>query len=114
MHSELMISPGAPKREQCNQSRELSRLCMSFLKKAPRSVSPRWSRTGYVVDLGELYEVYCSIAVPIRKAAGDVIAALCCGGWLNQLPQDFEDFLLREMIPAAEEFSRVFGQFEPW
>ena len=42
------------------------------------------------------------------------VTELCCGGWLNQLPQDFEDFLLREMIPAAEEFSRVCGQFEPW
>ena len=71
-------------------------------------------RTGYAVDRGELYEGYRNIAVPVRKAAGDVVAALCCGGWLNQLPEDFEDFLLREMIPAAEEFSRVFGQFEPW
>ena len=70
--------------------------------------------TGYAVDRGGLYEGYRSIAVPVRKAAGNVVAALCCGGWLNQLPEDFEDFLLREMIPAAEEFSRVFGQFEPW
>jgi DNA-binding IclR family transcriptional regulator len=52
--------------------------------------------------------------VPVRRAAGDVVAALCCGGWLNQLSADFEDFMLREMIPTAEEFSRVFGQFEPW
>jgi len=47
------------------------------------------------------------------QRAGDVVAAVC-GGWLKQLPQDFEDFLLREMIPAVEEFSRVFGQCEPW
>jgi DNA-binding IclR family transcriptional regulator len=66
------------------------------------------------VDRGELYEGYRSIAVPVRRAAGDVVAALCCGGWLNQLSADFEDFMLREMIPTAEEFSRVFGQFEPW
>jgi len=70
--------------------------------------------TGYAVDRGELYEGYRSIAVPVRKAAGDVVAALCCGGWLNQLTENFEDVLLREMLPAAEEFSRVFGQFEPW
>lgn len=70
--------------------------------------------SGYAVDRGELYEGYCSIAVPVRKAAGDVVAALCYGGLLNQLPEDFEAFLLREMIPAAEEFSRAFGQFEPW
>jgi IclR family KDG regulon transcriptional repressor len=69
---------------------------------------------GYAVDRGEMYEGYRSIAVPVRKAAGDVVAALCCGGWLNQLAEDFEGVLLREMIPAAEEFSRVFGQFEPW
>jgi DNA-binding IclR family transcriptional regulator len=69
--------------------------------------------TGYAVDRGELYEGYRSIAVPVRKATGDVVAALCCGGWLNQLAAAFEDVLLGEMIPAAEEFSRVF-QFDPW
>jgi DNA-binding IclR family transcriptional regulator len=70
---------------------------------------------GWATDRDGLYEGYLSAAVPVRKAGGRVVAALCCGGWPSAAEADaFEETILRELIPAAEEFSRVFGQFEPW
>jgi len=69
---------------------------------------------GYAVDRGEMYETLRGVAVPVRKADGSVIAALCCAGWLNQVPDDFEEALVREMRPVAEEFSHAYGDFETW
>ena len=69
---------------------------------------------GYAVDRGEMYETMRGVAVPVRKADGTIVAALCCAGWLNQLPDDFEEALVREMIPVAEEFSHAYGDFETW
>jgi DNA-binding IclR family transcriptional regulator len=69
---------------------------------------------GWASDRDGLYEGYRSAAVPVRKAGGRIAAALCCGGWSTADTDEFEEAILRELIPAAEEFSRVFGQFEPW
>ena len=69
---------------------------------------------GYAVDRGEMYETMRGVAVPVRKADGSMVAALCCAGWLNQVPDDFEEMLVREMVPVAEEFSLAYGDFESW
>ena len=69
---------------------------------------------GFAVDSSELYDSYRSLAVPIRQADGSVSAALCVGGWKTPDSTAMEETLLREMIPVAEEFSRVYGQFAPW
>ena len=68
---------------------------------------------GYAVDYNELHEAYRSIAAPVRQAGGHVVAALC-SGWWTTAEENHEETLLRELIPAAEEFSRVYGQFAPW
>jgi len=112
----LAFLPESERRQLLARQGELKRITSNTIVEPQRLEDELEAirHTGYAVDRGELYEGYRSIAVPVRKAAGDVVAALCCGGWLNQLTENFEDVLLREMIPAAEEFSRVFGQFEPW
>jgi DNA-binding IclR family transcriptional regulator len=70
---------------------------------------------GYGVDATELHESHRSLAVPVRQRDGTVVAALCCGGWkLAGDEKDWDESILRELIPAAEEFSRVYGQFAPW
>ena len=69
---------------------------------------------GYAFDHGELSETYQSVAVPVRKADGRVVAALCLGGWSTSANQDIEKYLLSEIVPAGQEFSRVYGQFDPW
>lgn len=69
---------------------------------------------GYALDRSELYESYSSLAVPIRLADGGIVAALCSGWWALASVENQEDALLKEILPAAEEFSRVYGQFEPW
>ncbi|MPZ49528.1 MAG: helix-turn-helix domain-containing protein [Dehalococcoidia bacterium] len=60
---------------------------------------------GYSVDHDELHDSYRSIAVPVRNAHADVIAALSCSGWASELPEDFEQMLLHELVPAARELS---------
>jgi IclR family transcriptional regulator, KDG regulon repressor len=69
---------------------------------------------GYALDRGELYDGYRSIAVPVRKEDGSIAAALCLGGWSPTAGDAFEEDLLRHLMPAADEFSRQYGQFEPW
>ena len=69
---------------------------------------------GYAVDRGELYDGYRSIAVPVRKDDGVIAAALCLGGQPPTAGEAFEEDLLRHLKPAADEFSRVYGQVEPW
>ena len=69
---------------------------------------------GYAVDGNELYESHRGLAVPVRQRDGTVVAALCCGGWKLPGEDDWDESILRELIPAAEEFSRVYGQFAPW
>src|SRR4051812_24374553 len=71
-------------------------------------------RKGYAMDRGELYDGYRSVAVPVRKDDGSVAAALCLGGWSPNAGDDFEDDLLRQIMPVADEFSRVYGQFQAW
>ena len=112
----LAFLPESERRQLLARQGELRRITSNTIVEPQRLEDELEAirHTGYAVDRSELYESYCSIAVPVRKAEGDVVAALCCGGWLSQLAEDFEAVLLREMLPAAEEFSRVFGQFEPW
>ncbi len=69
---------------------------------------------GYAVDQRELYEFYCSVAVPVRKADGRVMAALCCGAQTPDVADDFVERLLAALLPAAAEFSREYGLFDPW
>jgi DNA-binding IclR family transcriptional regulator len=71
-------------------------------------------QNGYAVDHGELYDGYRSIAVPVRKNNGVIAAALCLGGWPPNSGDGFENDLLRQIMPAADEFSRVYGRFEAW
>lgn len=70
---------------------------------------------GFAADRNELYESYRSIAVPIRQADRRVVAALCAGWWAApgaELDEESpKEAVLREMLPAAEEFSRIYGQF---
>jgi DNA-binding IclR family transcriptional regulator len=68
---------------------------------------------GYATDQGERHDGFFSLAVPVRKDDGTIVAALCCGGWDSELPEDYESVILRELIPAAEEYSRAFAQL-PW
>src|SRR5262249_55133325 len=74
----------------------------------------RIRESGYADGHRELYETHISAAAPVRRSGGEVVAALCCGGWPAGDTAPFEESILRELVPAAEEFSRVFGQFEPW
>jgi DNA-binding IclR family transcriptional regulator len=69
---------------------------------------------GYAMDRGELYDDYRSIAVPVRRQDGSIAAALCLGGWPPNAGEAFEQDLLRHLKPTADEFSRQYGQFEPW
>lgn len=73
---------------------------------------------GYAADRNELYDSYRSIAVPVRLADRRIVAALCAGWWASpgaEAPEDNpEEAVLREMLPAAEEFSRIYGQFANW
>jgi len=70
---------------------------------------------GYAMDRGELYEDgYRSVAVPVRRDDGSVAAALCLGGWPPNAGEEFEGDLLRQIMPAADEFSRIYGQFQAW
>jgi DNA-binding IclR family transcriptional regulator len=70
---------------------------------------------GYGAEVTELRESHRSLAVPVRRRDGSVVAALCCGGWKPPgADQDWEESILRELLPATEEFSRVYGQFAPW
>jgi DNA-binding IclR family transcriptional regulator len=69
---------------------------------------------GYAFDRGELYEAHQSAAAPVRKADGRVVAALCVGGWPADAGEEVERAVLSQLVPMAEEFSRVYGQFEPW
>ena len=71
-------------------------------------------RRGYAADRGEMYETLRGVALPVRRSDGAVVAALCCAGWLDQVPDDFEETLAREIIPIAEEFSQVYGDFSAW
>jgi DNA-binding IclR family transcriptional regulator len=69
---------------------------------------------GYAVDHGELYDGYRSIAVPVRKDDGVIAAALCLGGWPPTADEAIEEDLMRHLKPAADEFSRLYGQVDPW
>ena len=48
------------------------------------------------------------------KEDGTIAAALCLGGWPPSAGEAYEQDLLRHLMPAADEFSRQYGQFEPW
>jgi DNA-binding IclR family transcriptional regulator len=64
---------------------------------------------GYSMDRGEFREQWRSVAVPVRDAAGEVIAAVSCGGNVRFMNESHLREVRDEMLLAVAEFSRQLG-----
>jgi DNA-binding IclR family transcriptional regulator len=59
----------------------------------------------YSTDLGEYNEFWRSVAVPVSNSAGDVIAAITCGGRPEMMTVEHQGWMRQEMSVLAEELS---------
>ena len=115
----LAFLPEAERREIVSQVDLKANTSRTITDREQLEIELRTIReVGYAADRNELYESYKSIAVPVRLADRRIIAALCAGWWAapgaESPDENLEEAVLREMLPAAEEFSRIYGQFANW
>jgi DNA-binding IclR family transcriptional regulator len=70
-----------------------------------RAELERIRESGYSTDPGEYNEFWRYVAVPITNSAGDVIAAITCGGRPEMMTVEHQGWIRQEMSVAAEELS---------
>jgi DNA-binding IclR family transcriptional regulator len=59
----------------------------------------------FATDRGEYSEFWRSVAVPVWNTAGEVIAAVTCGGRPERMTVEHQDWMRQEMMVLAEELS---------